>query len=107
MAEEAERERRRAEELERRRRGQARRERVPKRHEFMLGKADDFARYQGPAGLTEFMEREGCGFSDQRWDGAHPITVTPPKTFSVNGPVSRRRAFDATLAAAARFTNTR
>ncbi len=69
LAEEAEQERRRTEELERRRREQARRERALMRHEFMLKKADEYARYERLAAFAEFLERGGgCGVSDEPVD---------------------------------------
>ncbi|MCC6915643.1 MAG: hypothetical protein IT566_18240 [Rhodospirillaceae bacterium] len=58
LAEEAEQERRREDEQERRRREQARKERIVKRHEYLLKKADDFARYRKVRALAEHLERE-------------------------------------------------
>lgn len=68
LAEEAERERRRAEEFERRRREQARRERTLKRHEFILKKADEYGRYERLAAFAEFLEQEAYSYSDEPID---------------------------------------
>ena len=64
LAEEAERERRQAEELERRRRERARRDRALKRHEFVLRKAEDYARYERLAAFAAFIERGAYEHSD-------------------------------------------
>ncbi len=58
LADEAEKERLREEERERRRREQARKKRATRRHEYLLKKADDFARYQKVSALAEYLEEE-------------------------------------------------
>jgi hypothetical protein len=68
LAEEAENERRRAEEIERRRREQARCERAVKRHDFILRKADEFARYEKLIAFVQFLERRVSRFSDEPVD---------------------------------------
>lgn len=68
LAEEAESERRRAQELERRRQEQARRERAVKRHDFILKKADEFARYEKLVAFAAFLERKVFRFSDEPVD---------------------------------------
>jgi hypothetical protein len=68
LADEMIQERRRVEELERRRREQARHERAIKRHEFILGKADDYARFERLARFAEFMEREVYQYSEEPVD---------------------------------------
>jgi hypothetical protein len=68
LAEEAENERRRAEEIERRRREQARCERAVKRHDFILKKADEFARYEKLVAFAEFLELKVSRFSDEPVD---------------------------------------
>jgi len=68
LAEEAERERRRADELERRRREQARRERALKRHEFILRKADEYGRYERLAAFAAHLERKAYRYSDEPVD---------------------------------------
>jgi hypothetical protein len=68
LADEAEKERLRAEELERQRRAQARRERALRRHEFVLRKADDYARFEKLAAFADFLEHEAYEYSDQPVD---------------------------------------
>lgn len=58
LAEEAEKERVREEERERQRHERARKERATKRHEYLLKKADEFARYQKVSALAEHLEQE-------------------------------------------------
>ncbi len=58
-AEEAEKERRRLEDLERQRRERARRDRAEKRRQFLLAKADEYDRYRKLVALAEFLERNG------------------------------------------------
>lgn len=68
LAEEAEDERRSAEEAASRRREAARQERALKRHEFMLEKADDFARVEALARFAGYLERENHQHSDELVD---------------------------------------
>jgi len=68
LAEEAEKERQRAEELERQRLAEGRRQRAMKRHEFVLRKADDYARFEKLAGFADFLEREAYRYADQPVD---------------------------------------
>jgi hypothetical protein len=68
LAEAAERERRRAEELEQRRREQERREREARRRAFMIKKAEDYAVYQKLVAFADFMERHTARESNEAHD---------------------------------------
>ena len=52
----------------RRQREQVRRERAAKRHEFVLKKADEYARYAKLAAFSEFMRREVYEYSGEPVD---------------------------------------
>ncbi len=68
LAEKAEQERRRADELERRRRVQERREREARRREFMIKKAEEYAVYQKLVALADFIERHTVHESSEAHD---------------------------------------
>jgi hypothetical protein len=68
LAVEAEKERREAEEREARRREYLRRERAMKRQEFLLRKADDYARFEKLSAFAEYMEREVFEYSEEPVD---------------------------------------
>ncbi len=59
QAQEAEKERQRLEEIERQRIERERREKAEKRREFLIGKAEEYDRYQKLMALAEFLERDG------------------------------------------------
>lgn len=68
LAVEAEQKRKEAEELESRRREQARRERAMKRHEFLLNKADHYARLAKLSAFAEYVEQEVYEYSNEPVD---------------------------------------
>ena len=68
LAEEAERQRQRAEELERLRREKEKRERAVQRHEYLLKKVDEFARYKRLADLEQHLRRNVYGYSETTVD---------------------------------------